>query len=264
MDDLKITLVQSDVYWEDSLKNLAHYGDMIGKLKEPTDMIILPEMFNTGFSMHPDRCAETMDGPAMQFLTEIASGEKCLIIGSILIREKGSYYNRLVAMYPDGSFQCYDKRHLFILTDEYKLLKGGTARIIINWKGWKILPLICFDLRFPVWSRNTWRDGEYEYDLLVYPSNWPASRSHVFKSLLVARAMENSTFVAGVNRVGKDGEGIPYLGESMIVDPKGRIIANGETEKNSIFSIALSASELNTIRESYNIGPCWDHFRIET
>lgn len=264
MNDLKITLIQSDVFWEDSLKNLTNYRKMIRELQEPTDMIILPEMFNTGFSMHTDRCAETMDGPAMQFLKEIASDEKCMIIGSILIREKGSYYNRLIAMYPDGSFQCYDKRHLFILTDEYKLMKGGTARIIINWKGWKILPLICYDLRFPVWSRNTWREKEYEYDLLAYPSNWPASRSHVFKSLLVARAIENVAFVAGVNRVGQDGEETLYLGESMVVDPKGKIIANGKTKKNSIFSVVLSASVLKDLRETFNIGPGWDHFRIET
>jgi predicted amidohydrolase len=237
---------------------------MINELQEPTDMIILPEMFNTGFSMHPDRCAETMHGPSMQFLREIASGEGCMIIGSILIREKGSYYNRLMTMYPDGSFQCYDKRHLFILKDEYKLMKGGMDRIIINWKGWNILPLICFDLRFPVWSRNTWRDGEYEYDLLVYPSNWPASRAHVFKSLLIARAIENVAFVAGVNRVGKDGEATPHLGESMVIDPKGKIIGYGGTEKNSIFSVVLSASELKELRESFNIGPGWDHFIIET
>jgi len=264
MNDLKITLIQSDVFWEDSLKNLTNYRKMISELQEPTDMIILPEMFNTGFSMHPDRCAETMDGSAMQFLTEIASGKKCMVIGSILIRVERSYYTRLVAMYPDGFFQCYDKRHLFILTDEYKLMSGGSARIIINWKGWKILPLICYDLRFPVWSRNTWQEEEYEYDLLIYPSNWPASRSHVFKSLLVARAIENVAFVAGVNRIGHDGEGTLYLGESMIVDPKGRIIANGEKKKNTIFSAILSVSVLKDFRGSFTIGPGWDHFRIET
>jgi len=264
MNDLKITLIQSDVFWEDSLKNLTNYRKVIGEMQESTDMIILPEMFNTGFSMHPDRCAETMDGPAMQFLKETASGKKCMIAGSILIREKDLYYNRLVAMDPDGSFQCYDKRHLFLLSDEYKLMRGGLARIIINWKGWKILPLICYDLRFPVWCRNSWRDGEYEYDLLVCPSNWPANRSYVFKSLLLARAIENVTFVAGVNRVGQDGEGTPHLGESMIVDPKGRIIANGEKDKTSIIQAILSASELNDFRGSFNIGPGWDHFRIET
>jgi omega-amidase len=263
MDDLIITLVQSDVFWEDSSKNLINYRKMIGDLQEQTDLIILPEMFNTGFSMHPDRCAETMEGPAMQFLTEIVAERKCMVIGSILIEEKGYYYNRLIAMYPDGSFQRYDKRHLFILSDENKLMKAGTARIIISWNGWKILPLLCYDLRFPVWSRNTWRNEEYEYDLLVYPSNWPASRSHIFKSLLVARAIENISYVAGVNRIGKDGEGIPYEGESRILDPKGRIIANGEAGKKSIFSILLSASELNDLRKSFNIGPSWDHFRIE-
>jgi len=263
MNDLKITLIQSDVFWEDSLKNLTNYRKMIGKLQEPTDMIILPEMFNTGFSMHPDRCAETMDGPAMQFLKEIASGEKCMIIGSILIKEKDSFYNRLVAMHPDGSFQSYDKRHLFILTDEYKVMSGGSVRIIINWKGWKILPLICYDLRFPVWSRNSWCNGEYEYDLLVYPSNWPASRSYIFKSLLVARAIENVAFATGVNRVGQDGEGTLYMGESMVVDPKGKIITNGGKEKNSIFSAVLSASELKDFRGSFTIGCGWDHFKIE-
>src|ERR1039457_2653745 len=199
MDDLKITLIQYDVSWEDSLKNLASYKKMIGEIQESTDIIILPEMFNTGFSMNPERCAETMRGPAMKFMKEIARVTECLIIGSILINDSRVFYNRLVAMCPDGSYQTYDKRHLFILSDENRFMKAGTERIIVNWKGWKIRPLICYDLRFPVWSRNTWDNGQYEYDLLVYPSNWPASRAHVFKSLLVERAIENVDFVADVN-----------------------------------------------------------------
>ena len=213
MDDLKITLVQSDVFWEDSLKNLSSYKKTINDIQDHTDVIILPEMFNTGFSMHPDHCAETMEGPAMQFLTDIAAERNCMVIGSILIDENGYYYNRLISMYPDGSFQRYDKRHLFILSHENEIMSAGTARIIIKWNGWKILPLICYDLRFPVWSKNTWQNGEYEYDLLVYPSNWPASRSYVFRSLLVARAIENIAYAAGVNRIGKDGEGTLYAGE---------------------------------------------------
>ena len=264
MDDLAITLIQPDVSWEDSQKNLSHFRKMIAQRKEPADLILLPEMFNTGFTMHPERCAESMNGPAMQFLRETASGSKCLVIGSILINEEGAFYNRLVAMYPDGSFQYYDKRHLFILSGEDKVMKGGMARIVITWKGWKILPLICYDLRFPVWSRNTWHDGEYGYDLLVYPSNWPASRSHVFRSLLVARAMENVAYVAGVNRVGKDGEGTMYRGGSLVVDPKGKIIANGYTAKNKVLSSVLSAQSLTGFRKSFNIGPGWDAFKIET
>jgi omega-amidase len=264
MDDLKITLLQSDVFWEDSRKNLTSYRKVIGEIQESTDLIILPEMFNTGFSMHPDRCAETMRGPAMKFMAEIARITECMIIGSILINEKRLYYNRLIAMYPDGTYQYYDKRHLFILSDEKKLLNAGTTRIIVNWKGWNVLPLICYDLRFPVWSRNTWTKGEYEYDLLLYPSNWPASRSHVFKSLLVARAIENIAFVAAVNRVGTDGDGTIHIGESRVIDPKGRVIAKGQTEKSSIFSAVLSFKELNDFRKSFNIGPGWDNFSIES
>jgi predicted amidohydrolase len=263
MDDLKITLIQSDVFWEDSGKNLSGYRKIIVQTEEESDVIILPEMFNTGFTMHPELCAQPMDGPAMQFLAEMSSARNCMIISSILVREKDFYYNRLISMYPDGSFQQYDKRHLFILTDENKVMTGGTKRIICTWKGWKILPLICYDLRFPVWSRNTWENGEYEYDLLVYPSNWPASRSQVFKSLLIARAIENISFVAGVNRVGKDGDGTAHSGESLIVDLRGRIAAMGETDKSCILSVSLSAKELKDFRRSFDIGPGWDHFRIE-
>jgi omega-amidase len=263
MEDLKITLLQSDVSWEASLKNLTNYRKVIGEIQESTDLIILPEMFNTGFSIHPDRCAETMRGPAMKFLTDIARVTECLIISSILINEKRFYYNRLIAMYPDGTYQYYDKRHLFVLSDEKKLMKAGTTRIIVNWKGWKILPLICYDLRFPVWSRNTWNDRQYEYDLLVYPSNWPASRSHIFKSLMVARAIENLAFVAGVNRIGKDGEGTLYNGESRVIDPKGRIIAKCETGGSCVLTAVLPAAELRDFRKAFDIGPGWDRFSIE-
>jgi omega-amidase len=262
VNDLRITLIQPDVFWEDSVRNLALYRKTIREMNEDTDLILIPEMFNTGFSMHPDRCAETMSGPAVQFLSETASGRNCLVIGSILIHDEEAYYNRLLAMYPDGSFQVYDKRHLFILSDEDKVMKAGTDRIIVPWKGWKIMPLICYDLRFPVWSRNTWSNGEYAYDLLLCPSNWPASRTHIFRSLLVARALENISYVAGVNRIGEDGEGTSYDGGSMIIDPKGRILGDGGRGSN-ILSVVLSANELAEFRKSFNIGPGWDHFTIE-
>ena len=194
MDKLHITLIQSDIYWEDSQKNLARFRKMIDEIQEPTDLILLPEMFNTGFSTDPARCAETMDGQAISFLREKAQKGKCLIAGSILISENGSQFNRLIAMFPDGSFEQYDKRHLFRLSDEHKVMSAGKKKIIVNWKGWKILLLICYDLRFPVWSKNRWKEGEFEYDLLIYVANWPESRSKLWKSLLIAPGNRESMF----------------------------------------------------------------------
>jgi omega-amidase len=263
MNDLRINLIQTDVSWEDSPGNLRHLSQLADKITEPADVIVLAEMFNTGFSMHPERCAEPVNGPAMKFMARIAHEKNCLVTGSILTREKDQYYNRLIAMKPDGSHDHYDKRHLFSISGEDKAMTAGSSRIIVSWKGWNILPLICYDLRFPVWSRNHYANRKYEYDLLVYPSNWPKSRVHAFRSLLVARAIENLCFVAGVNRIGEDSEGTVHSGESMIIDPRGTIIVQGEAGKSGIISASLPAEELRKFRESFNTGPDWDRFSIQ-
>ena len=195
MEELKIALVQSDLSWEDPEKNIASFSEIIAKqIHFPVDIIFLPEMFNTGFSINHSKWAEEMNGPSVQFLQETAHERKCRIITSLFIHEGENLFNRLVIVSPDGSCHYSDKRHLFRLSEEYKFLNPGKNKIIEDIQGWNVFPLICYDLRFPVWSKNTFCDGKYEYDLLVYISNWPSSRSDIWKSLLVARAIENLSY----------------------------------------------------------------------
>ena len=262
MEDLHISLLQTDIFWEDPMKNIRHFGILIDDLYSATDLIVLPEMFNTGFSINPERCAETMDGSAIRFMREKAAGGNRMIMGSMMIKEGASLFNRLICMYPDGTFQQYDKRHLFRLSEEYKILKSGRAKTIINYKGWKILPLICYDLRFPIWSKNRWTDGEYEFDLLVYVANWPQSRSHIWKALLAARAIENQCYVIGVNRIGKDGYGTSHAGDSMVIGPEGEILASAEKIETSIVNATLSGQKLLDFRRRYPFAPDWDQFTI--
>jgi len=263
MYDLHITLIQSDIFWEDPVKNIEQFGTMIDAISTPTDLIVLPEMFNTGFSINPHRCAETANGPAIGFMREKSAGGDLMIMGSIMVEERASCFNRLICMRPDGFSDHYDKRHLFRLSEEYKTMKGGRAKTIVNWRGWKILPLVCYDLRFPVWSRNTWENGSFAYDVLLYVANWPKSRSSIWKSLLIARAIENQCYVIGVNRIGKDGYGTPYSGNSMIINPDGTILVSVDEEKPAVLQSKLSMEKLRGFRESYPFGPDWDHFTIQ-
>ncbi len=261
--DLNIVLLQSDICWEDIELNLVHFSMLVKEIREPVDLVILPEMFSTGFTTNIVKCAETMDGPSMHFLRETAGTKDCMVIGSLLIGVETGFYNRLVCMSPDGTFQTYNKRHLFRLTEEYKVMHSGDKKIIIQKGNWHFLPLVCYDLRFPVWSKNTFLNGKYEYDVLVYPSNWPLSRANIWKSLLIARAIENQAYVIGVNRVGPDGYGTRHAGNSMVVDPKGNILAEAG-DKEEILQATLSMEELILFRESFKIGLDWDRFIIET
>ncbi|HTX88800.1 MAG TPA: nitrilase-related carbon-nitrogen hydrolase [Bacteroidales bacterium] len=259
---LTLSLIQPDLTWEDPVQNMEKLSMHLEQLPDPVDLILLPETFNTGFSIHPERCAEYMNGPSVHFLREKSAEKKAVIIGSLLIAEDGKYYNRLIAMFPDGHYEYYDKRHLFRMSDENRKLTPGTRRIIIEVKGWKILPLVCYDLRFPVWSKNRMNGNDYEYDLLIYAANWPASRHAVWKSLLTARAIENLAFVAGVNRVGKDGDGTDHLGESVIVDHKGFILGIADKETPSVVTAAIDRKELEDFRRSFPVGLDWDQFII--
>jgi predicted amidohydrolase len=261
--DLNIVLLQTDIFWEDVGKNLAHFSQLVMEIPEPVDLVVLPEMFSTGFTTNTGKCAETMKGPSMKFLKETAGRMDCMIVGSLLIGDKTGFYNRLVCMSPDGTFQKYDKRHLFRLSEEYKVMHSGDRKIVVQNNGWQYLPLVCYDLRFPVWSKNTYRNGKHEYDFLVYPSNWPLSRAHVWKSLLIARAIENQAYVIGVNRIGADGYGTQHAGNSMVIDPKGMIVAEAG-DKEEILQATLSMEELILFRESFKIGLDWDRFTIET
>jgi predicted amidohydrolase len=262
MQDLRITLVQTNLFWKERQKNLDHFDHILDRITEQSDLILLPETFNTGFSINPSACAESLDGPSMQFLRKKAREKKVAIMATMLICEGGGCFNRLVCMHPDGKFETYDKRHLFRLSEEYKILKGGNQRLIIEVKGWKILPIICYDLRFPVWSKNTWSDGKYAYDLLVCLANWPSSRAHVWKTLLVARAMENQAFVAGVNRIGYDGHNTGHSGDTMAIDAQGNVLFAAAEGKEEIGTVTLSANDLNLFRESFTVGMDWDQFSI--
>ncbi len=264
MQDLSVTLIQSDIFWEETQMNLEHFGYLIDHIPCPTDLILLPETFNTGFSINPGLCSEDMHGISMQFLRKKSAEKNAAIMATLLIGEESGYYNRLVCMYPDGHFGTYNKRHLFRLSDEYRLVKNGNSRPVFEVKGWKIAPLICYDLRFPVWSKNTFSDGGYTYDMLVYLANWPGSRAHIWKTLLMARAIENLAYAAGVNRIGKDGQGTHHSGDSMAVDARGNILYIGTAGVEGIHTITFSARELKLYRDSFKVGMDWDHFSINT
>jgi predicted amidohydrolase len=262
MQDLRLTFIQTNLFWEERNKNLDHFDHLLDRIDEPTDLILLPETFNTGFSINPSACAEPMEGPSMQFLRNKSHDKKAVIMATLLISEGGETFNRMICIFPNGHFETYDKRHLFRLSEEHQIFQAGHKQAIFEVKGWKISPIICYDLRFPVWSKNTWKDGRYGYDLLVCLANWPASRAHVWKTLLVARAMENQVFVAGVNRIGNDGHGTAHSGHTRVIDAKGNILFAAAEGMEEIKTLTLSAQDLSLFRESFTVGMDWDHFSI--
>ena len=231
---MNITLVQSQLYWEDIEKNLSNFEQKLETV-EQTDLIILPEMFSTGFSMNAAALAETMEGSALNWMRKTAAKKHAAITGSLIIKEDDKFYNRLIFMRPDGSFDQYDKKHLFSMAREEETYTAGTAKIIIEYLGWKICPLICYDLRFPIWNRNL-----EDYDLAIYVANWPDRRSYHWRSLLTARAIENQCYVAAVNRVGTDGKDLYYSGYSSLIDPAGEILyQRADSEDIQQFDISL-------------------------
>ncbi len=262
MQDLNIALVQSSLVWEDAEANLRNFDQKLNEIAPETDLVMLPEMFNTGFSINPKRIAEHPDGRSFNWLRNKAAELNCVVTGSILTEEDNRYYNRIYWMHPDGSFETYDKRHLFRLGEEYKVFTAGNHRKIFEIKGWKILPLICYDLRFPVWIKNRYLDGSYEYDLIVCVANWPAVRQYAWKQLIIARAIENQAYAAAVNRVGADGNGFAHTGDSAITDPQGFIISQAQPEKEQIITASLSWNELQQFRRQFTIGLDWDEFVI--
>jgi len=262
MKDLKITILQSDLVWENPVQNLANFSLKISEIKENPDIIVLPEMFNTAFSINPDKCAETMTGITVEWMRSKAREKACVITGSLLIKENEKYFNRLIWMQPDGNFFTYDKRHLFRMSDEFKIFNGGSQRCIVELKGWKINLNICYDLRFPVWSRNTYKDGQYEYDLMIYVANWPGSRSFIWQTLLKARAIENQSYIIGVNRVGDDGFGTSHSGDSVIIDPVGNVLLQAESFKEETHTIDISKEFITDFRNKFTVGLDWDEFEI--
>lgn len=243
---LSIALVQADLHWENVTANLATFEEKLATLPEPVDVIVLPEMFNAGFTMNT-ALAEPMNLTTTRWMKQIAKQHHALVVGSFAVNEGGSFFNRLLCVRPDGTYAQSDKRHLFRMGEENNHYTAGNTRLTIEWKGWKICPLVCYDLRFPVWSRNLQSDP---YDILLYVANWPARRAHAWSALLQARAIENQCYVMGVNRVGTDGNGLEYRGDSVALDYLGEpvaMLANHETER----VVHISKGDLAAYRQSF-------------
>ena len=265
MSELRFTLIQADLQWENKEANLKMFEEKIGSLSGETQVVILPEMFSTGFSMKPEQLAETMQGPAIQWMRKMAAEKKIILTGSVIIEDgPATYYNRLIWMLPSGQCGWYDKRHLFAFGNEDQHYTGGKERLIASANGWKINLLVCYDLRFPAWARQRFdKDQNFEYDVLIYVANWPERRNTAWKTLLQARAIENQCYVIGVNRVGKDGNGIYHSGDSMVIDPLGEILYHKAHEED-VCTITLDKKHLQEVRNRF---PFWrdaDRFEIFT
>ena len=243
--NLRVTMIQADLAWQDPASNRRNLAAHFRGLAGHTDLIVLPEMFTTGFSMEARSLAETMAGATVGWLREEAAAVGCAITGSLIVEDGGQHYNRLVWATPDGGFAHYDKRHLFRMAREQEHYAAGNQRLVVGLRGWRVCPLVCYDLRFPVWSRN--RD---DYDLLLYVANWPARRSLAWKALLRARAIENLSYVVGVNRIGKDGNGASYAGESAAIDFLGQAVA-GDRGGEFVETVVLDRESLLAFRASF-------------
>ncbi len=253
MSSLSFTLIQTNIHWETKEANLKMLEKKINSISH-THIVVLPEMFSTGFSMKPQLFAEKMEGNTVQWMKRIASSKKIIITGSIIIEEEGHYYNRLLWVLPNGEMGHYNKRHLFAYGKEDQHYSSGNDRFIASVNGWKINLMVCYDLRFPVWARQQFHQTDgFEYDVLVYVANWPDRRNHAWKTLLQARAIENQCYVIGVNRVGVDGNELRYSGDSMAVDSLGKVLYQKENEED-IFTIILNKEPLEEIREKL---PFW-------
>jgi len=254
---MKISVIQPEVAWENKSLNFQILSGILSPLFNKTDIVILPEMFNTGFSMNPEALSESSSGETFLWMKEIAESGNFGVCGSYIFKENMNFFNRWVFVSPDNESWHYDKHHLFTMGGEDRLFKTGNSRLNFSFRGVRIAPYICYDLRFPVWSRNL--EGS---DLIIYAANWPEKRRNVWNILLKARAIENQCYVAGSNRTGTDGEGIVYSGDSMIIDPKGEIIASAGTEKDCSVTAEISMAELSAFRNKFSVLKDRYHFTI--
>ncbi len=256
-DNLRVTLAQIDIEWENPDENRRKLETIIPTLKGESDLILLPETFTTGFTMNLNRLAESMSGPTFVLLQQLSSLTGAAIGGSLIIRENGRFYNRFVFVKPDGSIVFYNKRHLFSIGGEDKYFHGGVEKVIITYKGWRIAPFICYDLRFPVWSRS-----HNEVDFMIYSANWPDTRIDVWNTLLKARAIENQVYVAGVNRIGTDGNQISYNGNSQLIDPRGMSLVHEPTGMEKVVTETFSLSALYEFRRKFPVVLDADAFEL--
>ena len=275
MSTLTITTIQTNLHWEDKPANLKMLEEKIMGIQEKTEIVVLPEMFNTGFTMQPEKLAETMEGETVAWMKRVAMEKRVVLVGSVAVKTEertetglsertetvSSYTNRLIWMLPNGQCGYYDKRHLFAFAGEDQHYTAGNKRLIASVKGWKINLQVCYDLRFPVWARQQPTSEGPEYDLLIYVANWPERRSHAWKTLLQARAIENQCYVVGVNRVGNDGNNIYHSGDSMIVDPLGEVLYTKKDEED-IHTITIDKAQLDTVREKLPFLKDGDGFSI--
>ncbi|MBM3411926.1 MAG: amidohydrolase [Bacteroidetes bacterium] len=249
MSTITVSLIQTTLHWEDKAANRQHIEEKIATLTGKTQVVLLPEMFTTGFSMNPSQLAEKMEGESVQWLRSMAVQYRLILAGSLIVEEDGKYFNRLIWMLPTGLFGYYDKRHLFAFAGEDKQYTAGNKRLVTAVNGWRFNLQICYDLRFPVWARQQVSNGEPEYDVLVYVANWPEKRRQAWITLLQARAIENQCYVIGVNRIGEDGKGVYHSGDSMVIDPLGEILF-AQKDQEAIHSITLNKERLIELRQA--------------
>jgi omega-amidase len=265
MSTLTITTIQAHLHWEDKVSNLNTLEEKIKRITEKTELVILPEMFSTGFAIDPEKLAEKMDGQTVGWMKRVASEKNIVLTGSLIIQEEEKYFNRLIWMLPNGQWGYYDKRHRFAFAGENEKYTAGNKRLIASVKGWKINLQVCYDLRFPVWSRQSphhENKNGLEFDVIVYVANWPERRNHAWKSLLIARAIENQSYVIGVNRIGEDGGGLYHSGDSMIVGPLGEILYHQE-HKEEVFTYTLNKEKLEEARTKFPFWKDADDFYIQ-
>lgn len=256
-NELHIAGIQTDLFWENPSKNLAFFEEKIDSLPEKTDLVVLPEMFTSGFTMTPENVAEKISGKTVCWMQEIAAKKQLAITGSLVIKEKNNYYNKLIFIHPSGKIETYDKRHSFTLAGEDKVYNSGNKKLIVEYKGWKICPLICYDLRFPVWARNT-----ENYDLLIFVANWPNTRIKAWDTLLKARAIENMSYTMGVNRTGKDNNDYEYSGNSLILNYLGEELSKLPKNEIGIISTTLVKKAQNDVRKKLGFLNDKDSFKI--
>jgi omega-amidase len=261
MDKLKISCLQVDLVWENPAANLERIEGYMDS-GQSADLWLLPELFTTGFSITNKLLAEPMQGKSVNWMLTMAKKTNSHIAGSMLVHDNGHMSNRLIWASPLGLEGWYDKRHLFRMAGENNYLKGGSTSLIVTLQGWKVMPLICYDLRFPVWARNTYNKGVFGYDILTYHANWPEARSYAWKQLLIARAIENQAYVIGVNRCGKDGNGIQHAGDTVVIDFKGQVLAQMPANSQGILEVELSLDALTQYRSAFAAMLDWDKFEI--
>jgi len=256
--NISVSFIQADVVWEDKVKNLDFFSEKIDKLKINSDLIVLPEMFNSGFSLSPEKNFEQENGETVLWLVHQATQKKVAIAGSLIIKENNNFYNRLVFVYPNGDIKFYNKRHLFRMAGEHNHYTAGNQKVVVEYLGWKIILLVCYDLRFPVWSRNI----DNQYDMMIYVANWPHSRVSQWETLLAARAIENQAYVLGVNRVGTDGNGFYYSGFSKIINPKGEYLVTASKDEVICKTAELDYQKLVKYRQSFPVSSDADKFLL--